>query len=215
MIDFKDPDGTGKDLVDLILDKAGQKGTGKWTTQCALDSGRADPDDYRSRRCPRDFGASKISAKKPATLLDRSKADEARSPATDQSSSSKTFAEALYSSKICSYAQGFAMLAAADKEYKFGLQLPVIAKIWKAGCIIRAVFLDEITRRRSTRIRTLAEPAPRVPSASRTTIAQKQDAWRKTRVDGRHRQRHSPRPPSPASLAYYDSYRRSRGCRRI
>ena len=106
---------------------------------------------------------------------------------------------------ICSYAQGFAMLAAADKEFKFGLHLPVIAKIWKAGCIIRAVFLDEITKA-FTADPNLANLL--LADQFKDSINKKQDAWR--RVLSVAINNGIATPAFSTSLAYYDSYRRAR-----
>ena len=202
VIDFKDPDGTGKDLVDLILDKAGQKGTGKWTTQCALDLGVPIPTitsavDARGISAIKDQRekASKILAGPTPTKLDPAKTKQFIDDVRD----------ALYCSKICSYAQGMAMLAAADKEFKFGLNLGTIARIWKAGCIIRAVFLDEITKAFT------ADPHLDnllLDSRFNDKIARKQDAWR--RVLGIAINNGIATPAFSSSLAYYDSYRRPR-----
>src|SRR3954462_7959861 len=139
VIDFPDPDGSGKPLVEMILDKAGAKGTGKWTTQTALDLGVAIPTitaavDARSISALKDqrLKASKILA----------------GPSPKSTSNQQAFINdvraALFCSKICSYAQGMAMLNAADKQFQYGLKLDEIARIWKAGCIIRAVFLNSI-----------------------------------------------------------------------
>jgi 6-phosphogluconate dehydrogenase len=199
VIDFKDAD-TGKDLIDQILDKAGQKGTGKWTTQCALDLGVAIP-TITAAVDARGISSIKEQREKASTELTGPK------PAKIDAAKTKAFIEdvrqALYSSKICSYAQGFAMLAAADKEYHFGLHLPVIAKIWKAGCIIRAVFLDEITKSFSDAPTNLLL-APKF----KENIAQKQEAWR--RVVTTAIANGIATPAFSASLAYYDSYRRAR-----
>ncbi|MBV8781771.1 MAG: NADP-dependent phosphogluconate dehydrogenase [Phycisphaerae bacterium] len=202
VIDFKDPDGTGKDLVDVILDKAGQKGTGKWTTQCALDLGvpvptitaAVDARGISSMKEQREKAATQLTGPKPAKL-DAAKTKQFVDDVRD----------ALYCSKICSYAQGMAMLAAADKEYKFGLNLGTIARIWKAGCIIRAVFLDEITKAFT------AEPnLPNLLLAGRfkDAVSQKQEAWR--RVLATAISNGIATPAFSSSLAYYDSYRRAR-----
>src|SRR5207237_387524 len=130
VIDFADPDGTGKPLVELILDKAGAKGTGKWTTQTALDLGVAIP-----------------------TITARA---------------------GLYCSKICSYAQGMAMLNIADKVFEYGLHLDEIARIWKAGCIIRALFLTSIMQafKDQPHLENLL-----LDKRFREAINTKQDAW--------------------------------------
>jgi 6-phosphogluconate dehydrogenase len=117
----------------------------------------------------------------------------------------KDVRNALYCSKICSYAQGYAMLAAADKQFGYGLNLVELARIWKAGCIIRAVFLDHIMQAFTQ------EPAlPNLLMAKRfrEAMSARQESWRRViSVAARHG---VPVPAFSASLAYYDSYRRER-----
>jgi 6-phosphogluconate dehydrogenase len=112
---------------------------------------------------------------------------------------------ALYCSKICSYAQGFAMIAAANKEFGYGIKLDEIARIWKAGCIIRAIFLDEIKKafREHPNLTNLL-----MTNRFREAIGQRQDAWRRIITIGA--QNGIGLPAFSASLAYYDSYRRDR-----
>src|SRR4051812_33303157 len=139
VIDFADPDGTGKPLVELILDKAGAKGTGKWTTQTALDLGVAIP-TITAAVDARSISALKDQRVKATKIL--------AGPSAHAAANSQSFINdvraALFCSKICSYAQGMAMLEAADKQFHYGLKMDEIARIWKAGCIIRAVFLNSI-----------------------------------------------------------------------
>ena len=112
---------------------------------------------------------------------------------------------ALYCSKICSYAQCFAMMAEADKTFGYGINFVEIARIWKAGCIIRAVFLDEIMK--------VYKDEPNLPNLLlarrfKDAINQRQESWRrvvKTAIDNG-----IPTPAFSASLAYYDTYRRAR-----
>jgi 6-phosphogluconate dehydrogenase len=129
-------------LVDKILDKAGQKGTGTWTAQVALDLGIAIPT---------------ISAAVDARILSSMKSDrivasqEFEGPAVEDCTGSRddfiqAVHDALYASKIMSYAQGMALIGAASDEWKWDLKLNEIAAMWKGGCIIRAKFLDEIRR---------------------------------------------------------------------
>lgn len=137
----KDDLGTGKPVVDVILDAAGNKGTGKWTSQSALDLGVPLPlitesvfaryiSAYKEER----VAASKV-LPKPATA-----------PYTgDKAELVEKIRQALYFSKIMSYAQGFAQLRASSKEYNWDLPFGEIAKIWREGCIIRARFLQKIT----------------------------------------------------------------------
>ncbi len=137
----KDSEGSGF-LVDKILDKAGQKGTGTWTAQVALDLGVAIPT---------------ISAAVDARILSSMKDERAHAakvfagPAVedftgDRQDLIRAVHDALYCSKIMSYAQGMALISAASRQWNWDLKLHEIAAMWKGGCIIRARFLDEIRR---------------------------------------------------------------------
>ncbi len=131
---------TGKPLVDLILDEAQQKGTGKWTSQNAFDLGVPIPtinaavesriiSSYKEER----VAASRVIGGPPVKFDgDRNKLINA-------------VREALYAAKICSYAQGMALLLAASRENDYGLKYGELAAIWRGGCIIRAIFLNRIT----------------------------------------------------------------------
>lgn len=127
-------------LVDLILDKAGQKGTGGWTVQAAMQEGVAIPT---------------ITAAVDARILSALKEERVQAakiyskiPALKPTPLGKEFLPklmlALYASKICCYAQGFALMHTANQTHGYGINLSEIARIWKAGCIIRAVFLERI-----------------------------------------------------------------------
>jgi len=134
-----DPD-TGRPLVDLILDQAGQKGTGKWTSQNALDLGIAVPtiDMAVEGRILSAFKQERIAASKVLKAPDvrrRSKKDDLVAACGD----------ALYLAMIACYAQGMALLRGASKEHQYGLRLHEIARIWKGGCIIRSKLLVPIT----------------------------------------------------------------------
>ena len=194
-----DPD-TGKPLVDLILDKAGQKGTGKWTSQSALDLGSPTPtinsavegriiSAYKDER----VSASKIlSGPKPSFSGDPDKLVDA-------------VRQALYASKICSYAQGMALLRAASNEYGYNLDYKECARIWRGGCIIRAQFLDLITDafKRNPELPNLL-----VDDFFKGEVESRLDAWRyvvKTAIDNG-----VPVLGFSASLAYYDAYRSER-----
>ena len=200
VINYTDPE-TKKPLVEQILDKAGAKGTGKWTNQIALDLGVAIPTI-----------AAAVDARNISGLKDQRIAagkqlsgPQAQAFKGDVKAFVTDVRNALYCSKICSYAQGFAMMAAADKEFAYGINFPEVARIWKAGCIIRAVFLDEIMK--------VYREEPNLPNLLvakrfRDAMNQRQDAWRrtvKTAIDNG-----IPTPAFSASLAYYDSYRRER-----
>lgn len=133
-----DPE-SGKYVVDLILDEAQQKGTGKWTSQNALDLGAPIPTIHAA------LVGRTISALKPERVLASkilSGPDLAFSG--DQEQFIQAAENALFASKITSYAQGMGLLKLASKEYDYQLKLDEIAKIWRAGCIIRASLLSEI-----------------------------------------------------------------------
>ena len=137
----KKDDQTGKDLVDVILDRAAQKGTGKWTSQNALDLG-----------VPLQLITESVFARVLSSLkTERVAASrQLNGPAPkrfsgDRDAIVEAVRRALYLSKVISYAQGFAQLRAASHEYNWDLQFGTIAKIFRAGCIIRARFLQKIT----------------------------------------------------------------------
>ena len=192
---------TGKWLVDLILDKAGQKGTGKWMSQIALDLGVAIPtvnaavegrilSAYKTER----VAASKVlSGPKPTTY------------AGDPQALIDAVRDALYASKICSYAQGLVMMKVASDEYKWGLELGEIARIWKGGCIIRAQFLDLI--------KTAFRKNPGLPNLLlddhfKAWVTEAQPRWR--HVVQTAQSMGIPVLAMSASLAYYDSVRAER-----
>ena len=130
---------TNRAILDLILDEAQQKGTGKWTSQNSFDLGAPIPTINAAveSRIISSFKEERVAASSllvgPLTQL---KGDRAQAISTIR--------DALYTAKICSYAQGFAMLRLASKEYDYSLNLSEIARIWRGGCIIRARFLNDI-----------------------------------------------------------------------
>ncbi len=134
----EDEFGNGR-LVDQILDKAKQKGTGKWTSQNAMDLGIPVP-SIDIAVSMRELSALKEERIKADTLYDRPKVNR-----MDKTSLEKMAEEALYFSFIITYAQGLHQLADASKEYGYDLDIATIAKIWRAGCIIRAGLLADIT----------------------------------------------------------------------
>lgn len=130
---------TGQSVVDLILDEAQQKGTGKWTSQNALDIGSPIPtinasvesrilSAYKEERT----AASGVLTGPPARLEG------------DAGSITDLIRDALFAAKICSYAQGFSLLRLASREYGYDLKYAEIARIWRGGCIIRAGFLNDV-----------------------------------------------------------------------
>jgi len=131
---------TGKPLVDVILDKAGQKGTGKWTSQSALDLGVPLPIITESVFA-RFISSMKEERVKASKLL---AGPEAKPAAENKEELIEAVRKALFMSKICSYAQGFAQMKAASEEYGWDLKYGDIAMIFRGGCIIRAAFLQKI-----------------------------------------------------------------------
>ncbi|MBR8124652.1 NADP-dependent phosphogluconate dehydrogenase [Burkholderia multivorans] len=137
----KKDDETGKHLVDVILDRAAQKGTGKWTSQNALDLGVPLPLITESV-----FARVLSSLKTERVAASKILSGPAAAPFDgDRAAFIEAVRRALYLSKVISYAQGFAQLRTASEEYGWNLDLGAIAKIFRAGCIIRARFLQKIT----------------------------------------------------------------------
>jgi 6-phosphogluconate dehydrogenase len=189
---------TNRPLVDLIVDKAGQKGTGKWTAQVALDLGVMIPTINAA------IEARFISAlKEERTAASR----VIEGPQTSSRSGEKrqlidSVRDALYASKICSYAQGFNLIRAGSTEWKWDINLSEMARIWKGGCIIRARFLDSI-KTAYTR-----EPALQnllLDEDFRVWMKEAQNNWR-TAISVAQAQG-VPCLAMAASLAYFDSYR--------
>ncbi len=202
VIDVADPDGSGNSLVDVILDKAGQKGTGKWTTQSALDLGVPVPTITAAVDAR---GISSLKSERVAAGKVLQGPRPSGSPPPDLKGFINDVRAALYCSKICSYAQGMVMLSAANREYQYGIKLDEVARIWKAGCIIRAIFLDEIKR--------AFREEPNLPNLLmaarfREALSTRQDGWRRTLSTALNTGIAA--PAFGASLAYYDSYRRPR-----
>ena len=127
----------GQPIVDVILDAAGQKGTGKWTVVSSLDLGQ--PTTLVAEAVYARIVSSDPDARKRAAAI------YANGPGTLGAVTPDDVESALYASKIISYAQGFRLMRAASDEYGWDLDLATIASIWRAGCIIRAVFLEDIT----------------------------------------------------------------------
>ena len=134
----KDPD-TGKPMVEVILDTAEQKGTGKWTSQVSLDLGVPAPTIADAV-----FARTLSALKKERVAASAVLAGPTPQWTGDRAAFIEGIRKALFSSKICSYAQGFQLLRAADNEYHWNLQFGTISSLWRAGCIIRAQFLGRI-----------------------------------------------------------------------
>jgi 6-phosphogluconate dehydrogenase len=191
---------TQKPLVELILDAAGQKGTGRWTVQSALELGVSIPTIIAAvnARIISSYKQERESAAKilPGPNLAFS---------GDRSALIDAVRDALYCSKICSYAQGMALLGKASTAYNYNLDLGEIARIWKGGCIIRAGFLNKIKR--------AYQDNPQLPNLLLSpefsqTILDRQTAWRETIATAA--KMGIAVPAFSASLDYFDSYRRDR-----
>jgi len=191
---------TGRPLVDVILDAAGQKGTGRWTAESALELGVPVPTLTAAVEA-RGLSALKEQRVRAAALLPGG----CDAPLVDQNALVLDAGQALYAAKVCSYAQGFALMAEADKAHGFGLRLGMAAKVWRAGCIIRAAFLDDVTAAFSENptLENLLE-AP----AFRTEVGSRLPALR--RLVGLAVASGIPAPALSASLAYYDGFRSAR-----
>ncbi|MBX3421276.1 MAG: decarboxylating NADP(+)-dependent phosphogluconate dehydrogenase [Pirellulaceae bacterium] len=198
-------------LVDKILDKAGAKGTGKWMSQLALDLG------VPSTLVTTAVYARGLSAQKDARVRasqslvgpgpnDNPQCGRAvQELVGDRPRFVEAVRQALYASKICSYAQGFVQLQAASKEHDWGLNYGDCALLWRGGCIIRAQFLD--------RIKEAFDTQPDLENLLLYPYFQKiihdsQAAWRSVLIAATHLG--VPTPAFSAALGYYDSYRRSR-----
>ncbi|NUP82158.1 MAG: NADP-dependent phosphogluconate dehydrogenase [Nonomuraea sp.] len=189
---------TGKPFVDVVVDQAEQKGTGRWTVQSALDLGvpvtgiaeavfaRALSGHPEQRAAAASLEGPELSAVEGRELI-----EDVR--------------QALYASKIVAYAQGFDQMAAASKEYGWDVDLGAMATIWRGGCIIRAKFLD--------RIRAAYDANPQLPTlladpSFAAALNAAQDAWR--RVVSTAVRIGVPTPGFSSALAYYDGLRRDR-----
>ena len=191
-------DETGRPLVDLILDKAGQKGTGKWTAQVALDLGVAIPTINAA------IDARFISSLKEERVAASRLIEGPESAGWDGGRDRLVAAvrDALYASKVCSYAQGFNLIRAGSEEWKWDVDLSEMARIWKGGCIIRARFLDRIkvAYKRDPRLTNLL-----LDEDFRAWMNEAQSNWREALSVAQRRG--VPCPAMGASLAYFDSYR--------
>ena len=191
---------TGGPFVDVVLDAAEQKGTGRWTAQDALELG-----------VPLTGITEAVFARTLSALKDQREAAAGRLAGPSASAEDPALLDdlehALYASKIVSYAQGFAQMAArADEEEGWEIDLGAMATIWRGGCIIRARFLD--------RIREAYDDEPQLTNLMvadffREALEDAQEPWR--RVVARAAELGIPAPAFSSSLAYYDGYRRGTG----
>ena len=194
---------TGQPFIDIVLDQAEQKGTGRWTVQDALDlgvpiSGIAEAVFARSLSGHADLRAAARALPGPAADSDNTKT-------IDKAAFADKVEQALYASKVVSYAQGWNMIDAGSREYDWNIDLGTTAVIWRGGCIIRAAFLD--------RIRAAYAGNPGLPTLLADPdfgkeVAEAQDAWRD--VVATAVTTGVPVPGFSAALAYYDALRAER-----
>ena len=194
----RDPE-TDKPLVDSILDSAGQKGTGRWTVVSSLELGVPIPTIYAAvnARVMSAYKDERVAASKVITAP-TGKYQGDKQQFIDQ------VRDALYCSKMCSYAQGMALLSKASKELNFNLNLAEIARIWKGGCIIQAGFLDKIKQafnENPALLNLLLAPE------FKQSIVDRQSAWREVLITAN--QLGIAVPAFSSSLDYFDSYRRA------
>ena len=197
-----DPE-TRQPLVDVVLDKAGQKGTGRWTAQVALDLGVAIPTIAAAidARVLSSMKQERVAAA--AALKGPSPADAVRT--VDRAQAIDDLRDALYAARICAYAQGMALIRAGSDRYKWNVNLSEIGRIWKAGCIIRARLLDPV--RHAFEVDPALVNLLRDPALGQA-VDNAQAGWRRT--VSRAAKGGLPLAAHATALAYYDSYRTPR-----
>ncbi|MEM1108547.1 MAG: NADP-dependent phosphogluconate dehydrogenase [Planctomycetota bacterium] len=194
----KDPANKRKFFVDIVLDAAGQKGTGKWTSTSALDLGIPANAIAEAvfARCLSAIKEERVAASK------KLKGPKNTKPVRGKKALVEAIHDALYSSKICAYAQGFQLMAEAQKEYDWKLNFGEIAKIFRGGCIIRARFLQKITEAyaKDPKLQNLM-----LDPFFKKELHRCQENWRKVVslavLNG------VPTPAFSSALAYFDGYR--------
>lgn len=188
---------TGRNMIDVIVDRAGQKGTGKWTSVAGLDLGVPIPQIAEAV-----FARCMSAVKKERVAASQVLIGPTPSPLRSPKASVTKLRDAVFASKICSYAQGFQLLAYASKEYGWAIDYGTVAMIWRNGCIIRAGFLQNI--------KDAFDRDPNLPNLLMDPffgriLAKSQKSWRrivKLGID------HGvPLPSMSSALSYYDSYR--------
>lgn len=189
---------TGKPLVDLVLDKAGQKGTGKWTSQIALDLGVPIPtiDAAIVARTLSSQKEARVEASKQVKGVTADTAAQWTAPIK------KYVHDALYASKICSYAQGMNLIKSGSDEFGWNIHLSEVARIWQGGCIIRAKFLGKIKEAylRNSNLASLL-----LDAEFKTKIERAQPGWRT--IVSTAMQQGLPVLAMSSSLGYFDMYR--------
>ena len=198
ILGYKDED--GNEVIDLILDTAGQKGTGKWTAIAALDLGQPLTliGEAVFARCLSAIKDDRVAASK---VLSGPKADFKG----DKKAFVDDLRQALYASKMVSYAQGYQLMREAAKEYGWNLNNGGIALMWRGGCIIRSVFLGKIKDafdKNPELVNLLLDPF------FKEAVENAQAAWRRVVISAV--EMGIPMPAISAALAYYDGYRSER-----
>jgi 6-phosphogluconate dehydrogenase len=190
-------DETGKPLVDVILDKAGQKGTGQWTAQIALEMGIQIPTIVAALD-----GRGMSSLKDERVMASKQIHGPEISNSENKQQLIAAVGDALYNSKVCSYTQGMRLIKAASDQYKWNVNLKDMARIWKGGCIIRAKLLDEIMKAydRNPNLQSLL-----LDEFFKKQVVSTQANWRK--VVSIAVTNGISTPAMSASLAYFDAYR--------
>lgn len=191
---------TGKPIIDVILDTAGQKGTGKWTSQVALDLG-VPAQTIAEAVFSRMLSGIKEERREASKILFGPR----HKFTGDKNEFIEMIRQALFASKICSYAQGFQLMQAASKEYGWDINPGSVALLWRGGCIIRAQFLGNIKEAFDNlpELRNLL-----LDDYFKTAIEKGQQSWRK--VIAAAVEYGIPAPAFASALAYYDAYRRER-----
>ncbi|HVM60663.1 MAG TPA: decarboxylating NADP(+)-dependent phosphogluconate dehydrogenase [Verrucomicrobiae bacterium] len=193
-------DEQGQAVVDIILDAAGQKGTGKWTVVAALDDGMPLTliGEAVFARCLSAIKEERVAASQEIK-------PKVRPFSGDKARFIKDLRAALYASKIVSYAQGYQLMRAAAKTYKWNLNYGGIALMWRGGCIIRSAFLGDIKKafKRNPDLVNLL-----LDSFFKRAVSSRQAGWR--RVIVKSAQMGIPTPCLGSALAYFDGYRSDR-----
>ncbi len=191
---------TGRPLVDVIVDRAGQKGTGTWTAQNALELGVPLTGITEAV-----FARALSSGVEQRAASGPLEGHSAELTIEDREAFVEDVRQALYASKIVAYSQGFVQIEAAGKEYGWDIDLGGLAKIWRGGCIIRAGFLNDIT---DAYARNESLPLLMADEAFASKINACVPAWRRVVVMGA--QAGIPLPAFGSSLSYYDGLRAER-----
>jgi len=193
-----DPE-TGKPMVDVIMDRAGQKGTGRWTLIEALKLGQS------ASTIEAAVGARSWSAAKDLRILGEERLSAATSPDT-ATISDAALESALLAARVIAYAQGFSLLAAASEEFDWSLDLARTAEIWRAGCIIRSALLDDIaTAFRGELPGDSLILAPAFAAMLGDNVASLRSVVSQAALSGQ------PIPALSSALSYYDTMRKARG----